>query len=197
MKSGLVREHICPILNLNDFYFLREPPITVPKCLCRFALLGDVEPKPDPVFTWFERAIALINRLTAMEKIDFTACVGDIIHAGKLIQYQEATAIIKKLATPFFTIMGNEELNEGRERFMEFAAQWNQNPGAIPDISYVKEFGGIRFVFATAEDRGKTFTEAETLWIEEQFRSAPDIPGMLFIHASIPGIFPDAEVRVQ
>ncbi|HHW09367.1 MAG TPA: hypothetical protein GXX29_05285 [Firmicutes bacterium] len=172
-------------------------PIAVPAAICRFALLGDVEPKPDPVFLWFDRAIALINRLNEAEKIDFTACVGDMIHGGKLIQYQGATAILKKLVTPFYTIMGNEELNEGRELYLTYAAQWNDDPGEIPDISYVKEYGGIRFVFATAEDRGKTFSQAEADWIAEQLRSAPQMPVMLFTHASIAGIFPEAGPRAQ
>lgn len=116
----------------------------------RFAVLGDVEPKPDPVFDNFRKAVEAVNRLAENTRLDFTVCIGDLAHQGKEAQYEIVSEILAGLHTPVYAIMGNEELSESAERFLKFSARWNRGSDAIPAISYVKERAGVAFVFATA-----------------------------------------------
>ena len=169
----------------------------VPISPVRFAVIGDVEPKPDPVFDNFERCVRAINRLHSAGGAAFTAGIGDLVHAGKMEQYEVATRILRTLKTPFYPIVGNEELCEGAERFLSFAREWNADPGEIPGVSYTKEVGGVRFIFASAMDRGKTFTEAEVEWIMREVEREPARPVIVFTHAPMAGVFPDAGERTM
>lgn len=175
-----------------------------PKVPLRFAVIGDVEPKPDPVFANFRKTIEIINRLNRAAPIAFTAGVGDLAHGGKVEQYEAATQILKDLETPFYTIMGNEEWSGGGERYLAYAARWNDDPAAIPGDSFVKVFPTgavwapqVVFLFATAKAGGITFDEAEIAWIEERLDLFPRARVFLFTHAPMPGLFPEAGERTM
>jgi len=156
----------------------------------RFALLGDVEPKPDPVFPHFQKAVGAINALHAAEPFDFVASIGDITHQGTVAQYEEATRLIGRLDAPFVAIMGNEEILGGKERFLDYAARWN-NPG----LHFTKDFGPCSCVFATAGVDGVRFSDADLDWLAAQLRAHPGKPIALFTHAPAPGAFPAAGGR--
>jgi len=143
--------------------------VTRPTARVRFAVIGDVEPKDEGTFSNLRKAVAIINELSRDGSLAFTASIGDIAHRGSVIQYETATGILSGLASPFYAIMGNEELMEGVEpvrRFLDYASRWNREADAIPATSYVKEHGGIAFIFATALEDGTTFSDGEIAWLE-------------------------------
>ncbi len=179
--------------------------------ILRFAVLGDVEPKPEPIFDNFRKAVHAVNQLAedpgidgrhgiddlggldgfgSIGGIDFTVCIGDLAHKGKTEQYEIVTDILAGLKTPVYAIMGNEELCQSVDRFLEYAARWNDGVDGLPGISYVKEGAGYTFVFATAVNDGRTFTTEEIAWIERQVDQRSDSPVILFTHAPAPGLFP-------
>jgi Icc protein len=163
----------------------------------QFAVVGDVEPKKDVSFANFRKTVACINRMAENRAFAFTASVGDICHQGSLYQYETATETLNDLSCPFYAIMGNEELMEGEERFLSFAARWNKEEGVIPGTFYAKFYAGILFVFATAHQDGRTFTSEELSQIEECIDAHSDYPVMLFTHAPALGIFPEAGRRTM
>lgn len=174
------------------------------KVKLRFAVIGDVEPKPDPVFENFRRTVEIINELHRAAPIAFTAGIGDLAHGGKVEQYEAATQILKGLETPFYTIMGNEELSGGGERYFAYAAQWNDDPEEIPGHSFVKGFPTgadaapeLLFLFATAQAGGITYDEAEIAWIEGRLNQFPEAKAFLFTHAPMRGLFPEAGERTM
>ncbi|RQG87774.1 serine/threonine protein phosphatase [Natrarchaeobius halalkaliphilus] len=157
----------------------------------RVPIVGDLEPKPDPVFDNFESAIDAINRLAEDRSFDFVAGIGDVAHKGTRVQYEAATEILQDLEAPFYPILGNEELEESTDRFFEYAKTWNDDPSAIPDISYVKTANDVLFVFATASKNGKDFDEEELDWIESKLEAHEDLPAVLFVHAAPQNVFPE------
>lgn len=151
----------------------------------RFAVLGDVEPKPDPVFPHFQKTIDAINKLHAVTPLDFVASIGDITHRGTVAQYDEATRLIRRLEAPLLGIMGNEEVRGGRERFLDYAARWN-NPG----LHFTKEFGPYACVFATASVNGVRFNDEDLGWLAAEMGPRSGQRIALFTHAPAPGAFP-------
>ncbi|MGI6083672.1 MAG: metallophosphoesterase family protein [Limnochordia bacterium] len=121
-----------------------------------FAVIGDCEPKPNPVFIELDKSVRAINELKDELGIRFTASVGDLAHKGSVEQYEALTACLENLQTPFYAIMGNEELMGGTERFFRYVARWNTNPRTIPAGRYVFQQSGCLLVFASAEDGGVT-----------------------------------------
>lgn len=156
----------------------------------RFAVLGDVEPKPDPEYTWLPRAVEVINDEHAHTGLAFVAGVGDVAHNGTPEQYAAATACLSDLDLPFYAIMGNEELNEPISPFLSFARAVNADANVVPDIQYVKPYGGYRFVFASPLIRGRGFTTAQLNWIEAQVRHSTE-PVIGIVHAAPQGVLPD------
>lgn len=165
--------------------------------LLRIALFGDVEPKPEPVFPNFAAAVDAVNALHSATPVDFTICVGDLVHRGSLAQYQEATRALRNLQTPFYSIMGNEELGGGRERFFQYAAHWNEARHAIPDTRYVVQAAGFVFIFVSAEGDGKNLSPTEVAWTQDRLQLFADRPAFLITHAAAPGAFPSADARAM
>jgi Icc protein len=149
----------------------------------RFAVIGDLEPKPTPDFENFRTTVDTVNQLNRTWPLDFVAGVGDIPHKGKKVQYEAVTEILRELRVPLYPILGNEELAADTSRFFEYADQWNDRPDTIRDTSYVKDHGEMRFVFATAERNGIDFTKDELDWIKTSLRTTDERPAVLFVHA--------------
>lgn len=160
-----------------------------------FALLGDVEPKPDPDFSNLEKAVEAINKINEKTPFDFVAGIGDIPHKGTLIQYEGATESLKKLKVALFAIMGNEELGGGEELFLEYAARWNGNSAEQPQLQYTKYFGRYAYIFITATVNGVRFSETDLDWLEEQLQRNADRDIILFTHAPAKDIFPEVQPR--
>ncbi len=153
----------------------------------RFAVIGDVEPKPDPVFDHLRTAVRSINRMHDRAPFDFVAGIGDIPHRAKDIQYEIATSILRSLEPPFYPILGNEELDGGTgaiDQFLSYVTVWNDDGTHIDDVSYVRRFGGVRFVFASAQNDGRNFTDRELDWLETVVSADPHAPVVAFMHAS-------------
>lgn len=159
----------------------------------RFVVLGDVEPKPDPVFTNLENAVNAIHGINETLPIDFVASIGDVARNGTLEQYEGATHYLTQLKLPLFVIMGNEEMVEGENRFLEYAAKWN---GSTPELRFVKTFGRYAFIFATASIKGLEFTDQEIHWLTEQIQQNSDKTVILFTHAPAQDVFAGAQQRV-
>jgi Icc protein len=156
----------------------------------RFAVIGDLEPKPRPEFGNFRKAVETINRLNRTQPIDFVAGVGDIPHKGTKIQYEAVTEILRELRVPLYPVLGNEELAADTGRFFEYARQWNDRSDVIRDTRYVKDHDEMRFVFATALRNGIDFTEDELNWIEASLKTTDDRPAVLFVHAPPKNVYP-------
>ena len=164
----------------------------------RFAIIGDVEPKPEPDFGNLHRVVDAINVLHDEVPFAFIAGTGDIAHRGTELQYRGASEALQRLPDiPVWPILGNEEYGSTEARFFEYVRLWNRGGEDINTPSYVRHAGGLRFVFATARQGGKELTDEEVEWIG----SAVDgdgvgangrTPAFLFTHQGAHGIFPDA-----
>jgi len=164
-----------------------------PNTPVRFAILGDVEPKPDPLFALFKNAIDRINAIHAQTPLEFVAGIGDIPHNGTLVQYDNASAILASLQPPLFAIMGNEEMAGGVERFQQYAAQWrNTTPDNI-DLRYTKECGQYTCIFLTASVNGVQFSDDDLDWLKKQAGLYSHI--LLFTHAPAKDVFPINQSR--
>jgi len=162
----------------------------------RFALLGDVEPKPDPVFTNLEKAVAAINEINKDSPLDFVASIGDIARNGTIEQYEAATILLTQLQVPLFGIMGNEEMAGGEERFLEYVAKWNGALATSPEVRFVKILGSYAFIFATASNNGLGFSEQDLEWLTMQIKQNSQRAIILFTHAPAQDVFPEAQRRV-
>jgi hypothetical protein len=160
------------------------------KVILRFAVLGDAEPKPLPKFPGLSAAVDDVNALAARQPVDFVVGVGDIAHDGTLIQYEAATLVLRRLAPPFFPIMGNEEFNDTEKRFLNYANRWNRGKGTIPGRRYVKDLGVLVMVFASP-DFGRDFNDDGIAWILAEVRKAAPRPVFLIVHSAQAGAYPE------
>lgn len=151
-----------------------------------FAVLGDAEPKPDPVFPGTEAAIRDINLMAAMQRMDFVIGVGDLAHDGSLDQYEAVTPILGKLNLPFYPIMGNEERTSTLPRYLDYAHRWN---GEVSTASYVQDRGPVVLVHASP-DTGRDYADQSIDWMIEAIRAA-DKPVFLIVHSAQAGAFPE------
>ncbi|ALS99376.1 metallophosphoesterase family protein [Lacimicrobium alkaliphilum] len=163
-----------------------------PEVALRFAVLGDAEPRPLPEFPNLARAVEDLNLLAKQQRLDFVLGVGDLPHKGTMIQYQNITPVLQKLTLPFYPIMGNEEhgAENGTERFLDFANQWNQGKTTISSSKYVLEFEQLALVMASP-DHGRDFNEQGVDWILEQFRELHPKPVLLVVHGAQTGVYPE------
>jgi len=153
----------------------------------RFAVLGDAEPKPDPVFPGVEAAVRDVNAMAETGRIDFVVGVGDLAHDGTVIQYENVTPVLQQLTRPFYPIMGNEEHNTTVERFLEYAGRWNAE---ITSARYVQDRGSVVLVYASP-DFGRDFDDRGIDWMLDQVRDAAPKPVFLVVHAAQAGVYPE------
>lgn len=153
----------------------------------RFAVLGDAEPKPEPLFPGVAAAVEDVNALAASGRIDFVVGVGDLSHKGTVVQYDNITPALQRLTRPFFPIMGNEEHNSTVERYLDYAGRWNPE---VTSTRYVQDRGPVVMIYASP-DLGRDFNDAGVEWIVEQMRSAAPKPVFLVIHAAQTGVYPE------
>jgi 3',5'-cyclic-AMP phosphodiesterase len=156
----------------------------------RFAVLGDAEPKPNPVFPGVEAAVQDIERMIGNGRMDFVVGVGDIAHKGTLVQYEAVTPILQQLSVPFYPIMGNEEHGDTVERFLVFAALWNKGALTFPLASYTVDAGAVGLIFASP-DYSRDFEDSGIDWMLEQFSRFPDKPVFLIVHGAQAGVYPE------
>lgn len=155
-----------------------------------FAVLGDAEPKPEPLFPGVEAAVRDVNRMHQEQPLDFVVGVGDIAHKGTLIQYENATAVLEQLQLPFYPIMGNEEHGSSVERYLEFANRWGADKPAFEAPSYVLERDELALVFASP-DHGRDFDDSGIDWMLSQLRSLHPKPVLLVVHGAQTGVYPE------
>ena len=155
-----------------------------------FAVLGDAEPKPEPLFPNMAAAVADINRLTSQQRLDFVVGVGDIAHKGTLVQYENATPVLQQLSLPFYPIMGNEEHGSSVERFMQFANSWNNGKVTLDSPSYVLEFNTVALIFASP-DHGRDFNDSGINWMLQQLKQVAPKPVLLIVHGAQAGAYPE------
>jgi len=160
----------------------------------RFAVFGDVEPKPEPVFANLEKAVEAVNKINETFPIDFVASIGDIVHNGTVIQYEAAAAILNQAEVPIFGIMGNEEMAGGKERFQEYARKWSGETHT-PKLHFVKIMDRYAYIFATASNNGVEFSDDDLDWLAEQIQLNSDKPAILFTHAPAQNVFSVAQNR--
>jgi Icc protein len=158
--------------------------------LVRFAVLGDAEPKPDPVFPGLQQAVADINAMARRTRLDFVVGVGDIAHKGTLVQYEAASPVLAQLERPFYPIMGNEEHGSTVERFLEFAGKWNGGRLTFPAARYVVETDEVDLIFASP-DFSRDFNDDGIAWIRAEVEKRAAKPVLLVVHGAQVGVFPE------
>jgi hypothetical protein len=154
----------------------------------RFAVLGDAEPKPQARFPNMAGAVAQVNRMAALERIDFVVGVGDIAHKGTEVQYESATAVLQQLTRPFYPIMGNEEHNSTVARFLDYAERWNQGRVRFAEARYVLEFDPLVLVFASP-DHGRELDDTGVAWLRQQIEHHRAKPIVLVVHGAQKGVY--------
>lgn len=163
--------------------------INSPMRRVRFAVLGDMEPKPEPVFVNLKKAVEAMGDISEKFPIDFVATVGDIAHKGTLAQYEAATTLFNQVKFPIFGIMGNEEMAGGKERYQEYAKKWNSETNTTPELRFVKIFGRYAYIFATASINGVEFSAEDIDWLEQQIQLNSHKAVTLFTHAPARGMY--------
>lgn len=156
-----------------------------------FAVIGDAEPKPKAEFPGVSAAVETLNNLAEPRNIEFVFGVGDLPHKATDIQYKNLTAVLETLRLPFYPIMGNEEFNGSKEKFLSHAQYWGSNTQPIDAIRYTIEHPVATFVSASPDLDGREFTDEGVTWIKEQFEAKPNQPKFLFVHGAQVGIFPE------
>jgi 3',5'-cyclic-AMP phosphodiesterase len=169
---------------------LMASPQETASLVLRFAVLGDAEPKPNPVFPGLQAAVQDIERMIRNGRMDFVVGVGDIAHKGTLIQYEAATPVLQQLSVPFYPIMGNEEHGDTVERFLQFASLWNKGALPFPVASYTVDAGAVGLIFASP-DYSRDFEDSGIDWILKQFSQFHDKPVFLIVHGAQVGVFPE------
>jgi hypothetical protein len=154
----------------------------------RFAVLGDAEPKPEPLFPGVQAAVADVNALATSGRIDFVVGVGDLAHKGTVVQYENVTPVLQRLTRPFFPIMGNEEHQATVERYLDFAGRWNPE---VTRTRYVQDRGPVVMVYASP-DFGRDFNDTGVEWIVTQLRAAAPKPVFLVVHGAQVGVYPES-----
>lgn len=174
----------------------QENPGKNDNTLLRIAIIGDAEPKPVAEFPNMADAVEQINTLYKTQHIDFVIGVGDIAHKGTEIQYEAATRVLQKLSAPFYPIMGNEEHESTKERYLHYANKWNSD---IVSPSYVINHDKLAFVFASP-DHGRDFDDSGAGWILEQIQRLSPKPVVLVVHGAQKGVYtenPDKGISNQ
>lgn len=152
----------------------------------RIAILGDAEPKPEPVFPGVQAAVRDVNRIAEQKRIDFVIGVGDLAHKGTEIQYDNVTPLLQELSRPFYPIMGNEELGSTLTRYLEYARRWNPE---LEGPRYVQDRGPVVLVHASP-DVGRDFNDESIDWMLAQIRAAKK-PVLLVVHSAQAGVYPE------
>lgn len=158
--------------------------------IMRFAVLGDAEPKPKAEFPNMAAAVDQVNRLAEAGRLDFVVGVGDIAHKGTVVQYEEATRVLKELKLPFYPIMGNEEHGSSVKRYLQYANRWGEEKAEIEDPSYVKDHDPVALVFASP-DSGRDFEDHGIDWMLEQIEQLHPKPVLLIVHGAQAGAYPE------
>ncbi|WP_376697119.1 metallophosphoesterase family protein [Wenzhouxiangella sp. EGI_FJ10305] len=156
----------------------------------RFAVLGDAEPKPEPQFPNMAAAIDHVNRMADSMHIDFVVGVGDIAHKGTVVQYENATAELRRLALPFYPIMGNEEHGSTVERYLKYANRWGRGGQELTEPSYVVETEEVALVLASP-DSGRDFDDRGIEWMLERIKALQPKPVLLIVHGAQAGVYPE------
>lgn len=156
----------------------------------RFAVLGDAEPKPEPQFPNLAEAVDHVNRLAESMRLDFTVGIGDIAHKGTIVQYDNATAELQRLALPFYPIMGNEEHGSTVDRYLKYANRWGAKKAEITEPSYVVETDAVALVLASP-DAGRDFADTGIAWMREQIERLQPKPVFLVVHGAQTGVYPE------
>lgn len=163
---------------------------TIGNVTLRFAVLGDAEPKPEPQFPNLAAAVDQVNRMAKSERLDFVVGVGDVAHKGTVVQYENATAELERLALPFHPIMGNEEHGSTVERYLEYANRWGRSGPEMIEPSYVVETDAVALVLASP-DHGRDFEDRGIEWMLEQIEALQPKPVLLVVHGAQAGAYPE------
>lgn len=156
----------------------------------RFAVLGDAEPEPEPRFPNLAAAVDQVNRLAASSRLDFAVGVGDIAHTGTVVQYENATAELQRLALPFYPIMGNEEHGSTVARYLKYANRWGRDKEEITQPSYVVETDAVALVLASP-DFGRDFADSGIKWMRSRIERLQPKPVFLVVHGAQTGVYPE------
>jgi len=161
-----------------------------PSVLLRVAILGDAEPKPEPLFPNLSAAVDQINQLAIEKPIHFAIGVGDIAHKATEIQYENATPHLQRLTMPFYPIMGNEEHHGTVELFLKYANLWGNGKTSFDSPRYVVETPKVGFVFASP-DYSREFHDTGVTWISEEIKRMQPRPVFLIVHGAQVGVYPE------
>ena len=154
-----------------------------------FAVFGDMEPSPDPVFTGTllaTEAVAEVAAIAAMA--DVVVGVGDIAHRGTDVQYATVAPMLQAMVVPFLAIPGNEEAHDF-DRFLAEARAWNVDPDTIPALHYVAPGACFTLVFATATVNGREVNDSDVDWILDRLNEIAARRAILVTHGSLAGVF--------
>jgi 3',5'-cyclic-AMP phosphodiesterase len=189
MKNKTVKMLLCAGAFLTSFGLLGAQ--THPQNVLSFAILGDCEPKPEALFPNLSDAVDDTNRLVDAGVVSFAIGVGDLAHKGTLIQYVGMTPHLRRLKVPFYPIMGNEEHGSTVERFLEFAALWNQGKATIEGTKYVLDLDPVAMVFASP-DFSRQFNDESIDWILATIDRLAPKPVFLIVHGAQVGVYQEA-----
>jgi len=150
-------------------------------------LIGDAEPKPDPIFAGLEAAVAYVEARPGA--FDLALGVGDLVHRGTMEQYLAARPLIRRLPIAFHAIMGNEEHTAGLERFLEQADLWDDSPATVPAARYTIQAEGVPIVLASASVDGRELSDSDIDWILERLDEVQEHIAILVTHGAWAGVF--------
>jgi len=190
MDNAKLRVHLVPLLlilatGLSSCHLSLEPAPFAGQL--SVAVIGDAEPKPQPVFENLTMAVDAINDLHEVMGLTCVVGVGDIAHQGSDAQYIEATKVLSELEIPFYTIIGNEEWADAR-KFQHYAYLWSKHDKDVGS-RYVKNWAGYLFIFLSGERDGSDLSDHDIEWAAGILKIHGGQGAVLITHAPAPGVF--------
>ncbi len=144
----------------------------------RFAVVGDVH------YSYDELGDA-VDRLNAMEGVDFVVQIGDLTDVGTIQEYRLAKGRFDALRVPYLVVLGNHDmLGRGDEIFDRM---FGMRDGTF-------EYRAARFLMIDTNSREYGFGEgvprlaslAAALHVDEGAASAPPLAAPTFLFAHVP-----------
>ncbi len=114
---------------------------------------------------------------------DMIVVTGDLADSGDEHAYHMVYEALKDFGVPVYAVPGN---HDRRDRIKSILKGWTlDNPETAPYLCYAVEKEGTRLLFLDTMEPGSHsghMREAETVWLNKELQSHPQVPTLIFMH---------------
>lgn len=147
---------------------------------------------------------AALDRINSWPDVDLVVFLGDIVaQAGTEQEYRAAKEFVDKVSKPVAVIAGNHEYmyadaRDAAGRLMRAHPDYRlkklqrfQDTFGLPDLSYARVEQGHLLLFLSVDATDSRYLTAlsgyQLFWLQEQLKSHPGMPAIVFFHAPLAG----------